>query len=298
MLWVLAASGALADEVTVDVPFAPPAEVPLFVKAATVDVRGTVKGPDCAAAVSAALAAAADRGTVVRIVRAADDLTIASQTVCKQRRAGDAVSASVVDLSAIVLEPGSPPSVYPKIASERALQIAAMIGALEGGGIGSVVIDDIDGRAWVRLGVETVEAPLDSSVLDPAARGATVYEDRVPRWIGRWVAVLSAVPEVEGAVLEIVVPHADPASRKSRSTEIFRFAVPTDAASAFLKGRTTDDAFLAASRVDRASDPRKRNFEPIRITVGEGGLPIAVQRPDDRAPIEVPEQDLEGVEDE
>lgn len=179
MFVVLGLSWAWADEVPVAVPFAPPAAVPLFLEAELVDARGSVKSGDCAAAVSAALADAATHGTVVRVVRAKDDPTSIGEAACKQRKAGDTVSASVVDLVALVLVPGSG-TAFPSLATDRGVQIATMLGAVSGGGLGAAAIDEVDGKPWARLGTEVLPDVLDSGAIDANGRAATVYERYVP----------------------------------------------------------------------------------------------------------------------
>lgn len=297
--WLLAVGPALAADALIPIPFSPPADVPLFLKADVVSVRSTWKGPDCAAAVADALAQAGARGTVVRVVVSPTDLTAAAQAPCKQRKAGDTISASVVDLTAVVVVPGAPVSVYPVIGAERAAQIAGMIGAVAGGGLSSAAIDDIDGRAWVRLGQVVLPDTLDPSQLDDNARATRAYDRTVPEWISRWATVLATLPEVQGAVLEVQVTSEDPSVKKSRRTELFRFAVPTPVAQAFLKGDLADDQLLAASRVERATDPKKRNFELITLDVIEGDLAVEGEHGKvERAGLDVKEEDLEGVEDE
>jgi hypothetical protein len=289
---------ALAADKYVDVPFRPPAEVPLFVKAELREERGTAKGDDCPGAVKLALDQAAAHGTVVRVTLSKEDLKEAAQVACKQRMAGDAVSASVVDLTVMVMDPGAPASVYPPLPAERAVQVAALIGAVSGGGLRDVTIDDLGGQAWVRLGAVAFEAPLDSGRLDENARAIKAYEDYVPEWVSRWSGVLATVPEVTGAVLEVTVPSEDPAvGKKSRITELFRFAVPTAATGPFLRGEEADDQFLAKCRVERAPDPKKRAFAPFALDVVAGGI-AREGTPVDRENVDVNDEDLEGVQDE
>lgn len=291
---------ALAADKYVEVPFRAPAEVPLFVKAELREERGTAKGDDCPGAVQLALDQAAAHGTVVRVTLSKEDLKEAAQVSCKQRIAGDAVSASVVDLTVLVMDPGAPATVYPPLPVDRAVQVAALIGAVSGGGLQNVTIDDIGGQAWVRLGAVAFEEPLNSGQLDENARAVKAYEEFVPEWASRWAGVLGTVPEVTGAVLEVTVPSEDAAiGKKSRLTEVFRFAVPTAATGPFLRGEQGDDQFLGQCRVERAPDAKKRAFAPFALDVIEGGLakegaPGTV----DRTGLDVKEEDLEGVEDE
>jgi hypothetical protein len=290
---------ALAADRTVEVPFRPPAEIPLFVKAELREERGTAKGDDCPGAVRLAIEQAAAHGTVVRVTVAEDDLAEAAQVACKQRKAGDAISASVVDLTVLVMEPGAPASVYPPMTVERAVQIAATIGAVSGGGLRAATIDDLGGQAWVRLGEVAFEAPLNQTQLDENDRAVKAYEAFVPEWVTRWGAALSTVPEVTGAVLEVTVPSEDPSvGKKSRTNEIFRFAVPTVGTVAFLHGDQGDDQFLAGCRIERAADARKRVFAPFALDVGAGGLAReGAHATIDRAGLDVKEEDLEGVQD-
>jgi hypothetical protein len=291
----LLAGLALAGEQIVPIPFVPPASVPLFVSAEVVTVRGSVKTDDCAGATEAALAALAERGTVVRLTVSKDDLAVADRAVCRQRIAGDHVSASVVDLSAFVVTPGAPPSVYPPMTPDRIVQVAAIVGAITGGGITAATIDDLDGRAWVRMGRMTIEGPLDQRRYDENGRAIAAYE-RVPQWVSGWAKVLESVPEVSGAILEVEVVSEDPTVKKSRVVELFRFVVPTGPAREFLRGATNDVQFLGAARVDRATDPKRRNFERFAID-----LESLAPEPTESLTVRVeplPADELEGVEDE
>jgi len=293
LVW-LAATATAADQV-VPIPFAPPATVPLFVSADVVSVRGTVKGADCAGAMDAALAALAEKGTIVRSTVSTEDVTLSDRAVCKQRVAGDNVSASVVDLSAFVVTPGAPASVYPPLPPDRILQVAVLVGALSGGGIPSARIDALDGHAWVRLAGVTLEEPLDRRYHDDIGRAIQAYE-RVPQWVSGWAKVLETVPEVAGAFFEVEVASEDPTVKRSRQVELFRFVVPTGPAREFLRGATNDTQFLAAVRVDRATDPKRRNFEPFAID-----LESLAPEPSDlavRGPDALSDDDLEGVDDE
>ncbi len=293
MIWLAAVAHA-ADQI-IPIPFAPPESVPLFVSADVVSVRGTMKSDACAGAMSAALAALAEKGTIVRTTVSTEDLAPSDRAPCKQRVAGDTISASVVDLSAFVITPGAPASVYPPVPPDRLIQVAVLVGALSGGGIPSARIDDLDGRAWVRLGGVALEEPLDRRRHDDNGRAIQAYE-RVPQWVSGWAKVLESVPEVSGAIYEVEVPSEDPAVKRSRQVELFRFVVPTGPAREFLRGATNDQQFLAAVRVERASDPKRRNFEPIVID-----LESLAPEPSDlavRGPDPLSADDLEGVEDE
>lgn len=262
---------ALAADRYVEVPFVPPAEIALFLKAQLREERGTAKGDDCPGAVALALAQAAEHGRVVRVTLSTEDLKEAALVPCKQRMAGDAVSASVVDLTVLVMEPGSPPSVYPVVPVERAVQIAALIGAVTGGGLASVTVDDIGGHAWVRMGEVGFEDPVDPTRLDEDGRAAKAYAAFVPQWVGRWAGVFAALPEVRGAILEVLVPCEDPAQgRKSRTVEVYRFSIPTAATAGYSRGEATDEQLLAASLVERAPDAKKRVFARIVVEAVEG----------------------------
>jgi hypothetical protein len=287
---------AFAGEQILPIPFVPPAAVPLFVRADVISVRGSQKGDDCAGAAEAALAALAEKGTVVRVTVSTDDLAMADRAVCRQRIAGDTISASVVDLSAVVVTPGAPPSVYPLLTPDRNVQVAAIVGAISGGGIAAATIDDLDGRAWVRLGSITIEEVLDQRRHDDNGRAIQAYE-RVPQWVSGWAKVLERVPEVSGAILEVEVTSEDPTVKKSRRVELFRFVVPTEPAREFLRGGWNDVQFLAAVRVDRATDSKKRTFEPFAIDL-ESLAPEPAEPLASRSTEPLEPEDLEGVEDE
>lgn len=293
VVWLL--SVAWADDFTVAIPFEPPSSVPLFLKAELVSVRGNVKGADCPGAVAAALAEAAEQGTIVRITASVDDVTVVTETTCKQRVAGDTVSASVVDLTAIVVTPGAPETVYPPLSAERTVQVAALLGAVAGGGIASAAIDDLDGKAWVRLGRVTLDETLNSGRMDDNHRAMHVYQKLVPPWMSSWARVLSNVPEVHGGLLEVEVVSENPAEKHSRQVELYRFAVATTNARVFLRGGTTDEQFLASTRIERATDLKARNFE--RFVIDLEAEPGTMRTTSSRTAPELTEADLRGVDD-
>jgi len=301
MVWLsLLAGTAFAGEQWVEIPFEEPATLPLFLKASIVKSKGKVEADDCPGAVQAALDHAEQGGQIVRVLVSKKDLKRAAQAVCKQRKAGQEFSASVVRLTSVVVVPGAPESVYPLITPDRAIEIGGLLGAITGGeSISSAPIDDISGRAWVRLGSERLPDRLDQTQLDENARAVRAYEELVPAWAARWATVLTSVPEVHGAAIEVEVNSIDPdRGRKNRLTELYRFAVPTDAAAGFVRGHFDDEAFLARVAVERAQDAKKRDFRAYRLDVLAGSMVVEGEHGRvEREAVELPEEDLIGVDD-
>ena len=66
----------------------------------------------------------------------------------------------------------------------------------------------------------------------------------------------------------------------------------------FLSGAVGDDQFLAACMVERASDAKKRDFQPFGMDVVGGGLARTGEHGTvDRKNVDVKDEDLTGVQD-
>ncbi len=292
-MWWMASWAAAAPTGEVDVALTTPETLPWFSAVSVVPVRGTAKGDDCAGAVRLAIEEAGKVGTVVRAVRSATDLGVLAATPCKQRKAGDAVSASVVELSFLVTTPLEGAGSLP---ADRWFQVLGLLDALDGEGRPGVEL--VDGAPYARLGAPTFAEPLDSGRMDQAARLARVWESHVPEFTARWAVALAAAPELAGGALVATVPSEDPADKKSRRTEVFRLAFPTTDAAAYVRGDLTDAELAARARIDVSADPKRPSWtrltadlEGAELTRTEG---VEVSRPS----VDVKEEDLEGVEDE
>ena len=192
-----------------------------------------------------------------------------SKVLCKQRMAGDNVSASVVEVTILSVIPGSGPPTSVARTAEIASQLSELsddprlrIGALGEG-------------LWVLSPQVTEPAMLDSAALDSNERGALLYERYVSPWVVRWARPLVSIPEVSGASLEIAVTHEDPGAKnpkKTRKTELFRFIVPTNLAVAFASGEINDEALVKGSRVERATDPKRRDFLQFLLDLEDAGM--------------------------
>ena len=293
MFWWLVAV-ALAAEETVPVVFDAPAEVALFSSARIVDAKGVAKGDDCTAAVLAAIAdAAGDNGQVLRIVTSEDVLTPPTEARCKKRMQGDDVAASVVELKAVVAEPGDGAT----IPGERAVQMVSIMRALIG--LEGTSIRTLEGKSYLDLGGRAIKDELDSGKLDTNARAFGAYNAHISDWLRQWSGAIGALPELYGAVLEVEVGSNDPTKKKSKLREVFRFVVPAASVSAFMSGGLTDEELLVACAVFRAADAKKPVFEPYALDVSDGVL--AIDRDFEsvgRSGLDVPDEDLVGVEDE
>ena len=284
--------GALAAETHwIEVPFTPPDTVPLMLKAEVMSVKGQARGDDCLAAVTDALDQAAQAGEIVRVCVSENDTTAASKLICKKRRAGDEVSASVVAVHAVVVVPGAPTTVYPDITPDRAVQIADVLASIDEEA-GTLPIDDIGGKAWLRMPMVEVDERVDASRYSPEDRALLAYNRVVREQLERWTTYLEAIPEVEGAVVEVALERQDPyQKRRSRERELFRFTVPTQPATRFTRLEIDTDAFLASVRVEWAKDPRHREFAPINLQGAEAPL---LASPDDEPKVDpepVPQAD-------
>jgi hypothetical protein len=290
--WMTSALGA---EIELELPPEPQAEVSLFVQAEVRPVRGSIKGPQCEAAVEAARVMLAGDGTVLRWVRSPTDLAPQARTTCKQRLAGDDVSASVVELHALLVKPG--PEGWVKVSTARTVEIVELLQEVQPEP-GPLSLEEADGRPWVRFPPVTEPAMLDSRALDSNARGALLYDRYVTAWVVGWARSLAAVPEVAGASLELAVSSEDLTVKKSRTTELFRFYVPTAQALAYSQGELGDEALVKASRVERATSPKKRDFLRFLLEVDEGSLSSEVTAPVS-APAPRPQlEEIDDIEDE
>ncbi len=261
VLLSLISAGALAEDGSIPIAFEPPPEIPLFLKAEILATKGVARGEDCRGALEAAIAEAAGSGQLVRVVRSEEELSSAEQATCKLRKAGDKISASVVSLHSLVIVPGAPATVYPILTPERTVEIVEALGQLHRDGVASVPIDDIGGKAWVRLPPESLSG-IDASQQGERARAMLAHERFIVPRISRWFQVLEAIPEVQGIVMEVEVISQDPAvGRKSRLRELFRFMVPTALARQLLQTEMGDTFFLSKLQVERASNAKRRDFQ-------------------------------------
>jgi hypothetical protein len=290
--WMTSALGA---ELEIELPPPELAELPLFVHAEITPVRGTYKGPECGSAVEAARESLVKAGIVLRWVRSPTDLAAQGETTCKQRLAGDNVSASVVDLHGLVIRPG--PESFPKVSPARAAEIVELLHEVWPEGQ-PMALEAAEGRPWVHFPTITEPAVLDSRALGSNARGALLYERYVSAWVAGWARALAQVPEVAGASLELVVSSEDVTLKKSRTTELFRFYIPTAQALAYSRGELGDEALVKASRIERAIDPKKRDFLQFLLEVDEGSLSSEVTAPV-VAPVARPQLgEIDDIEDE
>lgn len=265
VLLSMLSAGALANDGMIPISFEPPPEIPLFLKAEVRKAKGVARGEDCPGALAAATLEATGAGQLVRVVRSEDDMSRVEQVPCKLRMAGDKVSASVVSLHGLVVVPGAPATVYQIITPERTVQIAEALGALHSDGVASVPIDDIGGKAWVRLAPQVL-SDVDASLHKERSRAMLAHEGFVVPQVNQWFQVVESIPEVHGIVLEVEVISQDPAvGRKSRIRELFRFTVPTTLARQFLQTEMSDESFLSAIEVERAPSAKRRNFQSFEV---------------------------------
>ncbi len=290
---------AAAHAAPVEVPLPEQTAIALPIKAEVRRVKGKVPGDDCPGAVQAAFAKAPRGSTVLEVLLDAGPTGIAT-TECRQRIAGPRVASSRVEFDVVVLLPGAPESVYPKLDADRALQIVRMLTALGEGSPANVPIDDIEGSAWVRLPRRAIERVLDPNQLDRNARATRAFQEFVARRARDLAPILDGIPEVDGAVIEVDVESEDPSiGRKSHRSEVFRFIVPSPAFRRYAVGKLTTEQFLSEMRIEHAPDAKKRRFERVRIDVVEGELAVeGAPPPRKRDAREAPDVDLSGVRDE
>ncbi|MBX2801962.1 MAG: hypothetical protein KTR31_30055 [Myxococcales bacterium] len=265
MLSALAVVTALAGSPTpVPLVVPSPPEVPLFLKAEVVSVKAKVKTDDCSAAAAAALAMAQERGVVVGLVIAPDDLRAQVEVSCQQRPFRRPRTSKVA-LHALVIAPGAPPTVYPSLPAERLAEIARLLGSLEADPATVPPIDDIAGKAWIRYGRAELPEVLDSEQLDRAARARRALGAVAPDWVARWVPIAQQIPEVHGAILEVEVHSQEGQDKGPEQRELFRFSVPRLTAEQFVAGQLDQESFLASGRLEVADNPRSRNFEALTL---------------------------------
>lgn len=295
MWWWIAAAHA----VPVDVPLPKQQAITLPVKAEVLTVKGKVPGDDCRGAVNAAFARA-PRGSTVLEVLIEKGPDGKATTDCLQRVAGPKIASSRVSFGIVVLLPGAPESVYPKLDAHRALEIVKKLTILGEGSPANVPIDDIEGSAWVRLPRRAIDRVLNPRQLDRNARATRAFQRFVANRARDLAPVLDGMPEVDGAVVEVDVDSEDPnIGRKSHQSEVFRFIVPTPAFRRYAIGKLTTEQFLSEMRIEHAPDAKKRKFERIEIDVVSGELAVeGAPLPTNRDAREAPELDLSGVSDE
>ncbi|MCA9493396.1 MAG: hypothetical protein KC621_25870, partial [Myxococcales bacterium] len=155
----------------------------------------------------------------------------------------------------------------------------------------------VDGKIYALLARHAFTEPLDSGRLDRRARGVRVWEEWVPQFTARWAGALSAVPELAGAVLIATVPSEDPANKKSKLVEEWRFAIPTSAASSFSRGEIMDSDLASRVRIEVSSDPKQPSWTSVTLDV-EDELTRTEGVEVQRANVDVRDEDLLGVEDE
>jgi len=248
--------------------------IPLPVKAEVLSVKGKVQGDDCPGAVQDAFAEAPLGSTILEVLvdRGPDG---EKTTECKQRIAGPRVASSRVKFDVVALLPGAPESVYPKLDADRALEIVRLLTVLGEGSPANVPIDDIEGSAWVRLPRRTLKRVLDPRQLDTNARAVRALRAHVAERAVELAPLLSAMPEVDGAVLEVDVETEDPTvGRRSQRTEIFRFIVPTPAFGRYAKGKLDAEAFVSEMRIEHAPEKKKRRFERVTLDVVQGDITL------------------------
>lgn len=265
MLGLLTAAAFAAEPVWVDVHHTPPESVPLFSHAQVVTVKGTHKGDDCEAAVANALLEGEELGRVLRVVVSSTDLVAADRIACKQRYAGEDVSASTVELNLLVVspQPGSAATVSP----ERAIQMAALLSVLSDreGEMAPLVVEA--GKAWVSVHLTAEHDPVDSVRYGTGTRGAKAFVSAARPWLARSVQVLRGLPEVEGVRLEVDAAAHDPTRRGRRASfwERYRFDVSTANASRFESGDLLTEELMVEVRALHTAVPQRGAFREIEL---------------------------------
>lgn len=268
MLLELFAAGALAAEpVWVEVEHSPPEAIPLFSSASVTTLKGVHKGDDCQAAAADALRQGEALGRVLRVVSSPTDLASAGTVACKQRMAGADVSASVVQLNLLVVQPELVSANFPELPLERAIQIAGMLSVLSGQPGEMAPIISEGGKAWVHVRLTAEHAPVDVVRHDAPARSTKAFVSSGRPWVVQWVQVLRGMPEVEGALIEVLAPATDPRKRGRRATywEQFRFALATDSARRFQSGELMTEDLIAEMRVEHAPSSGSVQFQTVAL---------------------------------
>lgn len=266
MLFQLIATSVFAAEpVMVEVAHTPPPAVPLFSNSWVTTVKGVHKGDDCRAAAAQALTAGESQGQVLRVVMSPSNLAKATTVPCKKRFAGEDVSASLVSLSLLVVEPEAGSHTFPELPIDRAIQVAGMLSVLSGveGEMAPIVSEA--GKAWVHVSLTADHAPLDEVRYSTGARGARAFVAAARPWLVQWVQVLRGLPEVEGALLEVQSPAHDPRKRgrKATSWETFRYAVSTDSARRYQSGALMTEDLMSEMRASHARGVGAQQYTSI-----------------------------------
>lgn len=267
LIQLMATTAIAAAPVWVEVPHTPPTAVPLFSSASVTTVKGVFKGDDCSAAAAAALTQGGALGRILRVVTSPSDLAPALQVPCKQRFAGDDVSASLVSLNLLVVQPEATSATFPELPLERAIQVAGLLSVLSGepGTMAPIVSEA--GKAWVHVTLTAEHDPIDEVRFGTGSRGAKAFVSTGRPWLVQWVQVLSGMPEVAGALIEVQTPAHDPRKRGRRATswETFRYAVSTRSAQRFQSGELLTEELMGEMRVGHAPGVGRQQFETVDL---------------------------------
>jgi len=269
-LWWVATAHA------VDVPFTPPAEVGLFTQVASVSARASAEGDACDDAAEAALGqlqAKAERAGTPTLINASPS------GECKQSRTGDTVLSSAVSLDGVAIAPAPE---APTVTAQRALAIAATLGAPQGG-LEEAALVVTDAGAWVSLG------PIDPGEVQgaPGARAANAFLAHVVPEAASWGAVLPTLPELAGLAVEVLDEG------KGRKRGALRFHLPSEAIAAWRRGEVPDEVLLSRGEVMAAPPGKERTWAPLQVDLSTAGQTGAELRT-----MDVDDEDLEGLEDE
>jgi len=259
-----------------EVPFTAPDEVRLFTAVATVTAKASAEDDACDEAARMALDELRDRaakaGTPTLISAAIDG-------ECKQAKTGSTVLTSVVSLDGVAVAEGP---AMPVVTAQRALAIAATVGAPQGG-LDAAAMVGLDGKAWLSLG------PLDPGASEETAeaRAATAFLDHVLPEAAKWGAVLPTLPELAGVAVEVLTDG------KGKKRGALRFVVPTDEITTWRKGEIPDEVLLERAGAYVSPAGKERSWTPLKVDLTTAGQTDASLRE-----VDMDDADLEGLEDE
>ena len=268
-LWALPAIAA--DTVWIDVPLQAPEELPLFTSAQVTTLRGAYKGDDCLAAADDGIQQGQALGKVIRVVLSPDELAAASKLACRQRLAGDEVSASLVPMHLLIVSSESASAAFPMVPTERLVQITALLRAMRSDGRVTPIAAHA-GKAWVHPQLVSDQDPVDTVRYSAEDRARQVFQQVAKAWVSQWSSSLQGLPELNGAMVEVQVPTRDPRRRGRRglSSERFRFLVPTALAIQYEAGAVLAEELVAVIRTEHAPDPEQLGFQTLNLGAAAG----------------------------
>lgn len=246
-LLALGVTPAVAE--TVSIPFDPPANVRMFrfVRYLTATARSK---DGCDAAMKDAVAEIAKKmdtwkmETLVSYVNGKDFVPTASVT-CELSGKN-----SVVALDALAVKAGDAAAytTIPAVRVSEIVQSLVTMGFNAKGQLMELEVVESGGELYLKtpLDVYGTTFGADDNTND---RAVVLFREAFGPTLVKYAEMLHGAPEIHGAAFSVSATRVD--KEATKSTEIWRFEVPTDTIVAFRSGNITEQGVVDASRVFR-----------------------------------------------